>query len=50
MSLPSFDVLDTFSEICDCIIEIHQSRMDKSSIEIIDPIIWFERNGFLKLC
>jgi hypothetical protein len=49
MSLSTLYVLDSLSKIGDCIIEIHESGVNKTSIEIIYSIIWFQGNGFLKL-
>lgn len=49
MGLPALDVLDSFSKIGDCIIEIHEPGMNETSIEVINSIVWFKWNGFLKL-
>ncbi len=49
MGLPALDVLDSFSKIGYCIIEVHEPRMNETSIEVIDSIVWFQGNCFLKL-
>ena len=49
MSLSTFNVLDSLSEVDDGIVEIHQSGVDETSVKIIDSIVWFERYGLLKL-
>ena len=49
MSLSTFNVLDSLSEVDDGIVEIHQSGVDETSVKIIDSIVWFQRYGLLKL-
>lgn len=50
VGLPSFDVLKSFSEILDGVGKVHQSRVNKASIEVVESIIGLETDSFFKLC
>lgn len=49
MCLPALYVLDSFCEISDCIIEIHEPGMNEASIEVVYSIVGFEGNSLLEL-